>query len=100
MYLQVKKINQSTACTNAERWERVFPPTKDIGTRAGDRLGKGKYFPRVEMWLGKILEKNLATHFLSFNSRTLRILQITHHKKSNSCSSHLKLDTVGPGWTT
>ena len=58
MYLQVKKdtkyltrkINQLIACTNAEiergrGGKRFFPPTKEIGTREGDRSGKGKYFP-------------------------------------------------------
>ena len=58
MYLQVKKdtkyltrkINQLIACTNAEiergrGGKRFFPPTKEIGTREGDRSGEGKYFP-------------------------------------------------------
>ena len=60
MYLQVKKdtkyltrkINQLIACTNAEiergrGGKRFFPPTKEIGTREGDRSGKGKYFPAL-----------------------------------------------------
>ena len=25
--------------------KRFFPPTKDIGTRVGEQLGMGKYFP-------------------------------------------------------
>ena len=25
--------------------EKIFPPTKHIGTREGDSSGKGKYFP-------------------------------------------------------
>ena len=61
MYLQVKKdtkyltrkINQLIACTNAEiergrGGKRFFPPTKEIGTREGDRSGKGKYFPNTK----------------------------------------------------
>ena len=60
VYLQVKKdtkyltrkINQLIACTNAEiergrGGKRFFPPTKEIGTREGDRSGKGKYFPQI-----------------------------------------------------
>ena len=62
MYLQVKKdtkyltrkINQLIACTNAEiergrGGKRFFPPTNEIGTREGDRSGKGKYFPNCKL---------------------------------------------------
>ena len=45
-----KSINQS-ACMNAEiergrGGKSVFSPNKDLGTRVGDQLGTGKYFPK------------------------------------------------------
>ena len=40
----------------------VFPPTKDKGTRAGDQLGTGKYFPT-----------NLLSAFLYFKSFMLKL---------------------------
>ena len=60
MYLQVKKdtkyfneksINQSPVrmprLNGGGGGKNVFSPNKRLGTRVGDRLGKGKYFPHL-----------------------------------------------------
>ena len=59
MYLQVKKdtkylneksINQSPVRMprlNGGGGEKMFFHNKRLGTRVGDRLGKGKYFPHL-----------------------------------------------------
>ena len=37
--------------------KRFFPPAKDIGTREGDRLDKGKYFPLQSNYLSREQKK-------------------------------------------
>ena len=50
---------------------KFFPPTKDIGTREGDCLGKGKYFPmRLNIW-SPDSEATVCFRFLKYYAEIL-----------------------------